>query len=155
MINFSRIRDNLIVGTCPTGVLDLRRLSQAGVGAVFNLQTDLDFAALRIDWPELEHLYFASDIAVYRVPMIDFDEVDIAKVLPQAVRRLNDALTAGHRVYLHCTAGRERSPTTAVAWLYWHGGLSLDQALALVREARPSNPYENLLRTIEPQREIA
>ena len=155
MINFSRIQDNLIVGTCPTGVLDVRRLSQAGVGAVFNLQTEMDFAALGIHWPELEHLYVASDIAVYRVPMIDFDEADIARVLPQAVRSLDNALAAGHRVYLHCTAGRERSPTTAVAWLYWCGGHSLDQALALVREARPSNPYEDLLRAIEPQKDIA
>lgn len=149
MINFSRIQDNLFVGTCPTGNLDLRRLRQASVSAVLNLQSDQDFTTLSIDWPQLERLYFELGIAVYRVPMIDFDEADIARLLPQAVGSLDAALSAGHRVYLHCTAGQERSPTTAVAWLCWRAGLSLDQALDKVRLARPSRPYEALLRAHE------
>ncbi|MGI9291002.1 MAG: dual specificity protein phosphatase family protein [Gammaproteobacteria bacterium] len=148
MINFSRIQDNLFVGTCPTGVLDIKRLCQAGISAVVNLQSDRDFVALGIDWQAMEHLYYEMELAVYRVPMIDFDESDIARLLPEAVRSLDTALSAGHRVYLHCTAGRERSPTTAVAWLSWCSGLSLDQALSLVREARVSNPYEMILRDL-------
>ncbi len=149
MINFSRIQDNLFVGTCPTGDLDLRRLRQASISAVLNLQSDQDFMTLSIDWQRLERLYFELGIAVYRVPMIDFDEADIARLLPHAVGSLDAALSAGHRVYLHCTAGQERSPTTAVAWLCWRAGLGLDQALDKVRLARPSRPYEAMLRAHE------
>ena len=145
MINFDRIQDNLFVGTCPTGMLDVRRLGQAGISAVVNLQSDRDFDYLGIHWPELEHLYVAMDIAVFRVPMIDFDENDIGRLLPQAVSTLNTAIEQGHRVYLHCTAGRERSPTTAVAWLHWHGGFDFDDALATMQNARPSNPYLDLI----------
>lgn len=150
MINFSRILDNLIVGSCPASVVDARRLAQAGISAVMNLQSDADFHRLGIDWPALENLYHELDLAVYRVPMIDFDEADIARLLPRAAHSLDQALGQGHRVYLHCTAGRERSPTTAVAWLAWYGGHDLDDALALVRNARPVNPYEDALRQARP-----
>lgn len=149
MINFSPILPNLLVGTCPASVVDARRLAQAGVTAVMNLQTERDFQRLGIDWNTLEMHYHELGIAVYRVPMIDFDEADIERLLPQAVSSLNDALTAGHRVYLHCTAGQERSPTTAVAWLAWYGDDSIDSALARVRAVRkPVNPYEQILRRL-------
>ncbi len=150
MINFSRILDNLIVGSCPATALDARRLAQAGITAVMNLQSDADFHRLGIDWMALENHYHELGLAVYRIPMIDFDEADIAALLPQAAESLDRALGMGHRVYLHCTAGRERSPTTAVAWLTWYGGYELDDALALVRKARPVNPYEDVLLQTRP-----
>ena len=150
MINFSRILDNLIVGSCPATAVDARRLAQAGITAVVNLQSDADFRRLGIDWTALENLYHELGVAVYRVPMIDFDEADIARLLPQAADSLNRALGVGHRVYLHCTAGKERSPTTAVAWLAWYGGYTLDEALALVGEARVVNPYAEAVRQSQP-----
>ena len=150
MINFSRILDNLIVGSCPASAMDAKRLAQAGITAVVNLQSDADFERLGIDWMALENLYHELGVAVYRIPMIDFDEADIGRLLPQAAHSLNRALGLGHRVYLHCTAGKERSPTTAVAWMAWYGGYSMDEALRLVREARPVNPYEDVLRQTRP-----
>jgi protein-tyrosine phosphatase len=148
MINFDRIHGNLFVGTCPSSEIDVRRLTQAGISAVVNLQSDQDFSVRSIDWPDLEQRYYQSGIMPYRIPMIDFDEADIERLLPQATRVLATALEAGHRVYLHCTAGRERSPTTAVAWLAWYGGMSLEQALKTVRDARKTNPYEGILKRL-------
>jgi atypical dual specificity phosphatase len=151
MIDFSPVLPNLIVGSYPSSVVDARRLVQAGISAVMNLQSDRDFVRLGIDWPALETTYHDLGLAPYRIPMVDFDEADIARLLPQAVHSLDRALDSGHRVYLHCTAGQERAPTTAVAWLAWYGGHSLDDALALMRAARhPVNPYEDMLRRLPP-----
>ncbi len=148
MINFNQIHGNLFVGTCPSSQIDVTRLQQAGITAVVNLQSDQDLIAHKIDWQNLENLYFQAGIVAYRIPMIDFDESDIARLLPQATRSLAGALESGHRVYLHCTAGRERSPTTAAAWLTWYGGMSVDQALETVKGARKTNPYEGILRRL-------
>ena len=148
MINFDRIHGNLFVGTCPSSEVDVQRLKQAGISAVVNLQSDQDFTARNINWPVLEQLYYQSGIMAYRIPMIDFDESDIERLLPRATSVLASALEADHRVYLHCTAGRERSPTTAVAWLAWYGGMSLPEALETVRGARKTNPYEGILKRL-------
>jgi len=151
MINFNRISDRIFVGTCPASAVDVRRLAQAGIDAVVNLQTDQDFIALGIDWPALEHAYFEQGIEVYRYPMIDFDEADIESRLRAAAAVVNDALDAGHRIYLHCTAGQERSPTTAAAWLTLFGDRSPDDALQQVKQARKSRPYsEMVMRLVEP-----
>ena len=154
MINFDPILSNLIVGSFPASRIDVNRLAQAGVTAVVNLQSDVDFVHLGVNWPALEASYLELGIAVYRVPMIDFDEVDIAQWVPKAAECVNQAMDKKYRVYLHCTAGRERSPTTAAAWLTWYGGYSLDDALHRVRSTRHlANPYEAILRSLGPPRQ--
>ena len=155
MINFNRIQDQLFVGTCPKSEVDVQRLKQAGISAVVNLQSDRDFVERNVNWPLLENLYYQYDIAAYRAPMIDFDEANIEANLVNVTGTLASAMDAGHRVYLHCTAGMERSPTTAVAWMAWFGGMSLDQAMDTMIEARPSNPYKDILRRLTLAREAS
>lgn len=145
MINFNRISDRIFVGSCPATNVDVARLAQAGISAVVNLQSDQDFVVLGIDWPSLEHVYFDKGIEVYRFPMIDFDEADIESRLKAAATVVNNALDAGHRIYLHCTAGQERSPTTAAAWLTLFGGQSPGDALRQVMQARKSRPYAGMV----------
>ena len=153
MIDFDPISPHLIVGSFPASRVDASRLAQAGVSAVVNLQSDDDFLRLGVNWAVLEAIYLELDITAYRVPMIDFDAGDIARWVPKAAECVNDAVAGDCRVYLHCTAGRERSPTTAVAWLAWYGGCSLDDALHRVRSARQlANPYESILRDLDPPR---
>ena len=145
MINFDRITDQLFVGTCPASPLDVKRLGQAGIGAVVNLQSDTDFKVLGIDWVALENHYFEQGIEVYRYPMIDFDEQNIEQRLQEGAAVVNQAIGAGHRTYLHCTAGRERSPTTAAAWLTLYGGRTAKEALLEVLNARKSRPYHEMV----------
>ena len=49
MINFDPIDGGIFVGTCPTSLIDIQRLKQAGFTSVLNLQTDVDFQKLRIN----------------------------------------------------------------------------------------------------------
>ena len=54
-----------------------------------------------------------------RVPARDFDEDDLRQNLPQCVAALDQLLTAGNTVYVHCTAGMGRAPSTVIAYLVW------------------------------------
>lgn len=50
---------------------------------------------------------------------------------------VDNALSAGRRVLVHCGAGSERAPL-AVAWfLHRRRGITLDDAYALLQERRP------------------
>lgn len=152
MINFDPVAERLFVGTCPRSELDLRRLAGAGVTGVLNLQTDADFRRWGVDWEALQRGALALDIMLYRLPIIDFDPDDLRRRLPLAVETLGRLLGLGHRVYLHCTAGRERSPAVAVGHLAWNEGRGLERALEHVRACRRCNPNEEILRELDAGR---
>lgn len=148
MINFDPITDHLFVGTCPSSQIDVQHLHQIGITAVVNLQSDSDLERLGIDWSALEKHYSEERIEAHRIDMTDFDEANIEARLREGAAVVNSALQAGHQVYLHCTAGRERSPTMAAAWLTLYRGESPDSALLLVTRARKSNPYAYMVRRL-------
>ena len=145
MINFDKIIENIFVGTCPASPVDITRLQQAGITAVLNLQTDMDFGRLGIDWLQLETAYETADIAPYRVPIVDFDRDDLVELLPAAAQTLNNMLDNDHRVYVHCTAGIERSPAVVIAYMAWHKRWGMERSIELVKAARNCSPYEDAL----------
>jgi protein-tyrosine phosphatase len=49
----------------------------------------------------------------------DFDSLDLKRQLPVCVMVLDELVSAGYRVYVHCTAGVTRSPTVIAAYLHW------------------------------------
>lgn len=63
--------------------------------------------------------------------IVDFDGESLRRTLPRIVLTLEGALSAGGRVYIHCTAGLGRAPAACIAWLYWFGGRQLDEVCAL------------------------
>lgn len=134
----------LIVGPGPTELADVEQLAAAGVTALLSLQTDDDLGARGLRWPTLWQLYVARGIHAVRVPIRDFDRKDLARGIESALAAL-DALLAHHaRVYLHCTAGLNRSPTLALAHLY--RTLGPERALAALMERHPDAvPYPDTL----------
>jgi hypothetical protein len=70
-------------------------------------------------------------------PMRDFDPPDQRRNLPKAVRRLVGLLAAGHRVYVHCTAGINRGPLAVLSYLTFVEGLPFEEALAVLYAGRP------------------
>jgi len=146
----TRILDHLYVGSCPRTSDDIATLHKEGIGAVLNLQTNEDQVYVSIDWPKLQAYYRSLGIKVRRVPVRDFDPEDLARKLPRCISTLRDLLNRGRTVYLHCTAGTGRSPTVAIAYLYWHCGMSFDEAYRYVRVRRVCSPL--LDRSTMPQR---
>jgi len=149
MPEFNAITEKLLVGTCPKNGPDIEQLKANGVDHVICLQSDHDFIANNIDWVQMEADYKTRKIQVTRIAMIDFDENNIAGRLAKAAAVVSDAMKTSSRIYLHCTAGRERSPTVAAAWLMLDQGLSAEDACEKMTTARPSNPYLFMLQKFE------
>lgn len=138
--DFHQVHERLIVGPVPSSPEKIAALRAAGVTALLSLQTDEDLESLSLNWGLLWNFMMHNGISGTRLPIVDFDDRALERGLPKAVEALNDAWRAGQTVYVHCTAGVNRSPTVAIGWLMRHGGLSLDAAWRQVREARSCDP---------------
>lgn len=127
-----QILDNLFVGSCPMDAHDMESLHRSGITAVLNLQTDEDMNSRGVDQQGLEQARRQMGIKEVRVPIRDFDFDHLRARLPEAVQELLSLLQAGHKVYVHCTAGMNRSPTVVIAYLHWALGWNLDLAASHV-----------------------
>ena len=58
--------------------------------------------------------------------------------LDRAVDEVLGELEAGRRVYVHCRAGWQRSATVAAGVLALREGLPIEDALAVLRERKPT-----------------
>ena len=141
----SRILPNLLVGEYPR-VADVALLPELGVTAVLSLQHESDLWDKGIALDELEHAYGARAIEFHRVPVEDYSEADLESALPRAIATLDELLAAGHVVFLHCNAGYNRAPTVAIAYLCAARAMTLDDAVAAVKQRRACVPYVTLLR---------
>jgi protein-tyrosine phosphatase len=147
MIDYNRIQPRLLVGAFLESEHEIEMLRrQEGVTAVLNLQTNEDIGVGRFFAEPPETLYAASGVRLYRVPVRDFDESHLQQRLPECVTALHRLLEEGHTVYLHCTAGVNRSPTVAIAYLHWCLGWELDSAVKHVGERRYCSPKVDAIR---------
>jgi protein-tyrosine phosphatase len=141
-MNLDEIVPGVLVGECPIDRDDVESLRRDfGVTAVVNLQTEEDFAYWGIDWRVMEAAYREAGIAVRRVPVCDFDRDHLRSRLRDCVEALDQLIAAGHTVYVHCSAGLNRSPSTVVAYLHWNLGWDFDRAVRHVTSRRACSPY--------------
>lgn len=113
---------------------------------MLSLQTDADLSVDGLRWEQVQGWHAAAGIAAERVPIEDFSPRALAERMDDAVEALRRLVSTGATVYLHCTAGINRSPTIVIAYLCRVQGLPVDQALAEVKAQRPRVlPYEEVL----------
>jgi hypothetical protein len=144
-MDYDQILPEIYVGSCPASTEDIDTLRlKLGVSAVMNLQTDTDLAQLECPWRTLQSYYRRSKIELRRVPIDDFDH--LRKKLPDAVQVLNELLRADHIVYLHCTAGTERSPSVAAAYMHWIQQYELEKAVRYVVSCHRCTPDVEAIR---------
>lgn len=153
MINLTLINPQIFIGTYPQNEVDLERLkSGPKITAVLNLQTDADFKALRVNWVKIMQGYLDRDMLCKRWPITDFSPEDLERRLAGAASLLGELVGAGHRVYVHCTAGVGRAPATVIGYLAWHQGMDLDEAYNLIKSLRACDPYIDAIRTVHISR---
>jgi protein-tyrosine phosphatase len=141
MIDYNRIQPWLLVGAFLESTDEVKMLQrQEGVSAVLNLQTEEDLEEVSFFDEHPEALYGDSGVKVCRLPVRDFDEQHLQQRLPECVAALRRLIDQGHTVYLHCTAGVNRSPTVAIAYLHWCLGWDLDTAVKHVVKRRKCSP---------------
>jgi protein-tyrosine phosphatase len=136
-----QVLSQIVIGSYPETTADIDRLRQdLGVTAVLNVQSEEDDEYLSIPWSVLESHYRLSGIEVRRVPVIDFDQADLRRNLPECVAALRELIDDGHTVYVHCTAGIGRSPSVVIAYLHWVENLDLEEAARQVQSRRRCSP---------------
>lgn len=139
-LNWSDIRDDLVIGSCPMTTEDFDTiLKDTSATAMLSLQTDECRGAFNIDYGMLREHADETGIPMVNAPMRDFDPPDQRQHLPNAVRALARLLSAGHKVYVHCTAGRNRAPLAVLGYLTFVEALTSDAAMAVIRTSRPES----------------
>jgi len=87
----------------------------------------------------IEEEKWCSQLGIFyddRVPRIEDDYAPISIPKLKLVSRIvDDNISQGRKVFLHCKAGIGRSPTCAVAYLV-HCGTSLSEAMEMVQSKR-------------------
>jgi protein-tyrosine phosphatase len=146
-MRFDRISPKIYLGSCPTNEQDVERLHrEVGITGVVNVQTDSDLRYMYVDWGEMERHYAARGIEVRRVPARDFDRNDLRRKLSDCAGAVHELIAAGHTVYIHCSAGINRSPSTVIAYLHWYEDFGFDEAVEYVTARRNCDPYVDAIR---------
>jgi len=129
---------------------DVRLLRQLEITSILSLQSDRDLAIYGINLKRLLKAYAQAEIELHRIPTPDFDKQALAVNLPQAVEELENALVPRWgKAYVHCTAGVNRGPTLAAAYLIKVKGMSAQEAYAFLVARRDCNPYLEVLQEYE------
>jgi len=150
------VADGIVVGPMPDGpeaILTIRNAYSAT--AIVSVQTDGDLAQRGMNWLLMWRFLMAQGFALERVPIEDFDEHALERGLDDAVDSVQRMRAAGHRVYLHCTAGVNRSPSVAIAYLVRCCDMSLDDAFAQVTSRRSCLPNRAALQRWDTRRRKA
>jgi dienelactone hydrolase len=139
-----RIIPHLFVGAAPVADDDFQQLKALSVTAILSLQTEEDGQEGAIE--SERSAANKAGLGFTNLPVTDFDRLDLLWKLPKCVGTIERILTAGDTLYLHCTAGVNRSPTVAVAYLHQCLQWPLEEALEHVRACRNCCPDEDVIR---------
>ncbi len=129
--------------------VDVAGFKRRGISAALCLQTDDDLASLGLSWVRLQEWFRAAAIEAHRVPIEDWSPQAVIARLDEAVGVLDRLLAAGETVCLFCTAGVNRSPSVALAYLRKVKKEPLGRALRRITRGRPqADPYPEVLRVL-------
>lgn len=99
-------------------------LEREGINAVVNMRNEFDDSAHNLT---LEHYCY--------LPTVD-DDAPSMQALTRGVTFMQDVITRGGKIYIHCAGGVGRAPTMAAAY-YISQGMSVNSALAMISKVRP------------------
>ncbi|KAG7624774.1 Phosphoglucan phosphatase LSF2 [Arabidopsis thaliana] len=147
-MNYTLIRDELIVGSQPQKPEDIDHLKQEqNVAYILNLQQDKDIEYWGIDLDSIVRRCKDLGIRHMRRPAKDFDPLSLRSQLPKAVSSLEWAVSEGKgRVYVHCSAGLGRAPGVSIAYMYWFCDMNLNTAYDTLVSKRPCGPNKGAIR---------
>ena len=105
-------------------LVGLRKLKALGITAIINMRMHSVYSQVRYEGFDYLHL-----------PTPDNTPPEL-EALKKGADFADQAVKHGGKVYIHCRQGLGRGPTMATAYLL-KTGLTLANALALIRKARP------------------
>jgi len=132
---FAQVHDGLLIGAYPLDGDDIRMLGAMSIRQVLNLVEDAEYGPGRR--VAIEQGLRDARIVEHRMQLTDFGRLP-ADALEEAVRLVVSWLKAGIPSYVHCRAGWQRSAAVAAGAVAVYEGIGIDEAVALVRERKPS-----------------
>ena len=132
---FADVLDELLVGAYPLDQDDVDALARMGIRRVLNLAEDDEYRPG--DRVVVERALSDAGIDEQRLRLTDYGSLP-PETLEAAVQQVNAWLDDGARTYLHCRAGWQRSAAVAAGVVAVRSGVDIDEALARVRERKPS-----------------
>lgn len=132
---WDEVGDDVILGAMPLSQAHLESISEVA-GAVLSLNLPLEFEGVGLLPPPIQSAaYKAAGLAHKILPVIDRGVPSHAQIR-EALEFIATEVAKGHKVYVHCMAGRGRSATVVLIYLMVNKGLSYEEARALLRESR-------------------
>jgi len=132
---FADVQDSLLVGAYPLDRADVSMLEWMKIDRVLNLVEDEEYELGERD--AVEEALNEAGIEERRMSLTDYGRLP-APAVEQAVAEVMEWLDQGHRVYVHCRAGWQRSAAIAAGVVALTEGVGIEDALELVRRRKPS-----------------
>ena len=124
------IDDQVVLGAYPFAT-DVPDLAKMGVTSILNTCAE---------YPGPVDQYQTYDMVQFRLPTVDFTHPTLDNI-EKGVAFIDSEIAKGHKVYVHCKAGRGRSATIVACWLMKQKGMTAEQAQAFLLKKRPQvNP---------------
>jgi protein-tyrosine phosphatase len=132
---FADVHPDLLIGAYPLDADDVGMIAHLGVDRILNLVQDTEYR--EGDRAVVEAALEQAGIEEQRLDLTDYGGLPSPEI-EEAVTRVLEWLRAGHRVYLHCRAGWQRSAAIAAGVVAIREGLGIEDALAVVQARKPS-----------------
>jgi len=118
----------ILLGRLPHHVSNIKQLQLHGVKAI---------VAVTEEWELQVHPkhFLDNGISFLLLPTPDYFSPTIQQI-EQGIEFINNAENLGHKVYIHCHAGRGRSAILVIAYLVVKNGWTLAEAFSYVRKRR-------------------
>lgn len=134
------IENGLWLGREPRSPEDFAALKALGVTDVLTLIPEEEARTSGLQPVVAFRLAVAHGMVLHRCGITDFSHRALAGRLPEAVGVLARLRSGGRRVYCHCAAGMNRSPSVVAAYLGSTRGLAARDACAQVQALHPCAP---------------
>jgi protein-tyrosine phosphatase len=132
---FADVHPDFVIGAYPLDEEDVTMLGHLNVDRILNLVEESEYRPGERD-AVLAALANAG-IQEQRLDLIDFGSL-APEALEAAVAQVITWLDEGHRVYLHCRAGWQRSAAIAAGVVAIREGRGIEEALDVVQLRKPS-----------------
>ena len=132
---FADVHPELLIGAYPLDDEDVGMIAHLGVDRILNLVQDSEYR--EGDRAVVEAALERAGIEEQRLDLTDYGGLPSTEI-EEAVTRVLEWLEAGHRVYVHCRAGWQRSAAIAAGVVAIREGLGIEEALAVVQARKPS-----------------
>ena len=123
--DISQITDNIFIGNKEIAK-DVKQLKKYGITHIVNCANELKYL-IKYHKNVFEYLW---------LPLVDSYIENINEYFSKTNQFIDDAITKGGKVLIHCSAGISRSSSVTIAYLMYKENITFDNALKKVKNER-------------------